>query len=55
LEDQDVDRKMGSEWALSRLAGRVWGDSVGSGPVAGYCECGDKHSGSGTTELVTSN
>jgi hypothetical protein len=30
-------------------------DSVGSGlgPVAGFCEYGDEHSGAGATELVT--
>jgi hypothetical protein len=35
-----------------------WGcgvNSIGSGlgPVAGCCECSDKHSGFGTTELVS--
>jgi hypothetical protein len=37
----------------------AWGcglDSTGSGqgPVVGCCECGDEHSGSYTTELVSS-
>jgi hypothetical protein len=36
----------------------AWGfrlDSTGSGqgPVAGCCECGDEHSGSCATELVS--
>jgi hypothetical protein len=27
LEDQGVDRRMGSEWILGRLAGGVWSGS----------------------------
>jgi hypothetical protein len=31
LEDRGIDRRMGSEWILGRLAGRCVADSVGSG------------------------
>jgi hypothetical protein len=52
LEDQGVDRRMGSEWILGDWLGGV--DSVGSGqgPVTDFCERGDEPSGSGATELV---
>jgi hypothetical protein len=55
-DDQGVDGSMVSEWILGRLAGGGGGvDSVGSGygPVAGCCKCGNEHTGSGATELVT--
>jgi hypothetical protein len=43
LEDQGVDRRMGSEWILTRLVGECRVDPVGSGkgPVADSCEYGD--------------
>jgi hypothetical protein len=54
LEDQGVDGRMGSKWTLGRWDGGCGVDSLGSGPLAGCCECGDEPPGSGTTELVSS-
>jgi hypothetical protein len=31
LKDQGTDGKMGLEWTLGRLAGKVWSGSPGSG------------------------
>jgi hypothetical protein len=53
-EDRSVDERMGSEWNLGRLAGRVWsGCSWLRVGISGSCEHGDEHSGSGATKLIS--
>jgi hypothetical protein len=51
LEDQGIDRRMGSEWILGRLAGECRVDPAGleQGPLAGSYEYGDEPWGSGAT------
>jgi hypothetical protein len=55
LEDQGVDRRMGSKWTLGRSVGGVWSGFtwLRIGTVGGLCECGDEPSGSGATGLVS--
>jgi hypothetical protein len=48
LGDQGVDRRMGSELILGRLAGVVW--SGCSWLKIGSCKYGDEPSGSGAAE-----
>jgi hypothetical protein len=56
LQDQGVDRRLGSKRTLGRLAGeRGYGvDAPGSGygQLAGSCESSDESSGSGAMESV---
>jgi hypothetical protein len=54
LEDQDVDRKKGTEWSLGRLVGGLWSGFswLKMGPLAGCCVYGDEPSSSVITELV---
>jgi hypothetical protein len=47
LKDQG---RMGSEWILGRLAGRVWSGFSWLPIGAGCCECGDELSGSGAMD-----
>jgi hypothetical protein len=54
LSDRDVHGRMGSEWILGRLTGRMllgfnW-LRIGTGGAC--CECGDKPSSSDATELI---
>jgi hypothetical protein len=55
LEYRDVDRSMGSEWILGRLAGITLSgfNWLRIGAVADCCECGDEPSDSGATELFS--
>jgi alpha-glucosidase (family GH31 glycosyl hydrolase) len=58
LKKRDHMKDQGTDGIRMDLGEIGWGcvvNSIGSGlgPVAGCCECGDKPSGFGTTELVS--
>jgi hypothetical protein len=56
-ERDHLDRSMGSEWILRRLAGKVQRGSSWHriGQVAGSCKYDDEPAGSGAMDLVRYN